>query len=74
MTATGRLHLGDDYIAKTERLRELMGMRKGSDAVRALIDEVLEDAEEMKVNEIPRRAIGIKPFARRRRPKGDAKN
>lgn len=63
----GKLHLGEDYIERTHRLRELLGARKDTDAVRQIIDAVLDDAEEMGITNIPRRAVGIKAIQAKRK-------
>lgn len=69
MTKQGLCTLGPEYIPKAERLRSLLGVRKHGDAVRAVIDAVLEDADEAGITELPRRAIGIKPFTARKKKK-----
>jgi len=60
MQKDGGMHLGIEYTEKCEQLASLLGMKKDNDAVRAVIDCVLEDAEAIGAEKIARRQIGIK--------------
>lgn len=60
MDKQGKVSVGIAYEAKCDRIQELVGGRNHNDALRILIDSVVEDADVNGVKTVPRRNLGIK--------------
>jgi hypothetical protein len=60
------IYLGPGYREKVARLQSMIGATTGADAVRTVVDAILEDSDARQLETVPRRALGIKPFSTKR--------